>query len=270
MKSKTLNNQAWFVGTSILTLALFAQFLFDGNSFHRTTPQKRPTRARVTSSVESPREVIYLWKVADQYEIKSGRIQPRLRPLETVELGHELAWISKEPRSERVQISWDIDFQKDVYDLGARDSSVRLNRVRLGDNYWRVKDSTGWKKPRYFRVVPSFLPEQPSVLTYAPARLADGKGQLPLTLSSLKNFKWHLLQVSRNSEFTKSEFHWIEGRNMMLPIPAKGRYYVKFQGVTRNQELSQFSPVYQIDVKSFEKQKPAAPARKKTLARLLD
>ena len=196
------------------------------------------------------REVVYLWKMGDQYESRDGFIFRKASASSKVSLHHELEFPSENTARPVIQVSSDIQFNADVTHFASLKGEIALDQASVGENYWRVVNSQGKTgKTRHFRVRPEYLPVQPHLAHFSAPTESQRGFQIPLQLSSGAEYAWHLVEIAKSADFLKSQIVWATGDTVSLWLETQGQYFLRFQGVTHNQELSQFSPVYEMNLR---------------------
>ncbi len=209
-------------------------------------------------------QLTYTWKFSDIYNIqKNQQLADRENKPFRVPLNHPLKWKSSKSSKAYIEVATNSNFDG-KFQYVSDSETLQLTESFIGENFWRVSfDDRNFSQPERFFVDTKFLRNsEPSVVTSVNRvpLISDLSWISVLLQSSISDPHGFVIQYSRSPQFqaesTRSAFS--PRPVVSLSFSQPGRYFYRFQTVSAQQELSDWSKSIKFDV--FKPTPPATPS----------
>lgn len=273
IKSKSMPNPKKLKAREVASLPVNKNNNSNGAPTRNQTLSEQKPSEKPTPSFSQPTpqatsvDLAYIWKLHDLYENKENLIfEKKYQPL-AVSMNHTLSWTYSpenplKSQDAYIQLSRSSAFTN-PQSLKTQESSIKLNQVFVGENFWKVSpDEKLWSSSAQFRVNPIFLAGAEPNIT-APIEkipLLGPQVKIPIQLTtSLSGPLGFLVQASTVNNFApeSTKIFWSSQNNFNLTFYKPGSYYYRFKTVSANRELSLWSKPVVFNV--FSPEAPLAP-----------
>lgn len=207
----------------------------------------------------------YNFKLYDIYENENQTLKKRKELPIAVNIKIPLHW-RVQGSIDKVygQISNEENFSQLIQTFETIGSDYEAQKIFIGDNYWRVStDQKNWGTINRFNLIADFVPYPPPSIKIESEngvlyRLKDDfeiRGKLESSSETLH----FVIEYSQDPNFgtEQTQVIWQPEMNFKLPYNSLGPVYLRARGLNSQNELTHYSPVTQVFIKSPEL--PQAP-----------
>jgi len=198
-------------------------------------------------------QIDHVWKVEELYNISRGQAIPRDPFPITAHERVALSW-EETPAVDRVmvQISRSANFDQGLLQETGSFGSATLTEVYPGDNFWRVShDGKTWSAAERFFVKTRYI--EKTIEVFPPRPMASKDPRLfnyEMRIQNPKGLRAYIVEVekvdasgpnARNSFMASTPL-------IQLQLPAAGKYVVRARGINEQEELTQWSRAFPVEV----------------------
>lgn len=208
----------------------------------------------------------YTWKLFDLYERnEDGTYQAKKSLPTAIKLEKKLDWtLESENQNAVIEFSGQMDFS-DKKTFSTNQNSMMLSELFVGANYWRVRheSSDQWSAVAEFELQTTYKGQTSlEFVSYdREVPLFNNKAESKIKLQNQKNHIGYLMESSTHPDFSTANSRLlITSGQFPVFYETTGTYYYRLRSVNENQEISEWSPVFKIQV--YTPELPVAPTLK--------